>query len=99
MHEYTDNGLHCEVTVVLTSPARVIHSVDLLDPALAPQNIGSWIISIVMATRSILSLSGYMGRTNTVILSHMAGAKKNVVYFPGDTQVSITSCIELINAV
>ena len=41
-----------------------------------------------MATLNILSLSGYMGRTNTVILSHMSGAKKNVVYFPGDTQVS-----------
>ena len=52
------------------------------------QNIGIYKTpGLIMATRSVLSLSGHMGRTNTVIVLHMAGAKKNVVYFPGDTQV------------
>lgn len=41
-----------------------------------------------MAATSVLSLSGHMERTNTVVVLHMEGAKKNVVYFPGDTQVS-----------
>ena len=40
-----------------------------------------------MGTRNILSLTGYMGRTNVVLLSHMVNAKKNVIYFPGDAQV------------
>ena len=58
------------------------------------QNIGIYKTpgySLIMATRSVLSLSGHMGRTNTVIVLHMAGAKKNVVYFPGDTQVRSAS--------
>jgi len=45
-----------------------------------------------MAETKVLSLSGYKGRRNTVILFHMVGAKKNVVYFPGDTQVSPARC-------
>ena len=50
-------------------------------------------------TTSVLSLSGYMGRTNNVILYHVVGAKKNVIYFPGDTQVrcySISSMVLLV---
>ena len=61
--------------------------------ALASQNIGS------RMTSSVLSLSGYMGRTNNVILYHVVGAKKNVIYFPGDTQVrcySISSMVLLV---
>ena len=41
-----------------------------------------------MAKLEILTLSGYAGRMNTVILSYLSDAKKNVFYFPGDTQVS-----------
>ena len=41
-----------------------------------------------MAKLESFSLSGYANRVNTVMLSYLSGAKKNVFYFPGDTQVS-----------
>ena len=61
------------------------------DPALATQNIGIYLIQGLSNNghkKCLISLSGHLERTNTVVVLHMAGAKKNVVYFPGDTQVS-----------